>query len=132
MFRFEELDIWKLAMSYANDVYDLTEKMPSTEKYNAIGQLKSAALSISNNIAEGSGTATIKNFKSFLDISIASIMETVNILHFAKARKYITEMERTVLYQKAETLVNPEPRVYTRGFLWFGVKKIRAFKNSLK
>jgi len=116
MFRFEELDIWKLAIAYANDVYDLAEKIPSNEKYNLIGQLKSAVLSISNNIEEGSGTATVKNFKSFLDISIASTLETVNILHFAKQRGYISEEERSVFYNKAEEIV----------------KKTRAFKNSLK
>jgi four helix bundle protein len=57
-----------------------------------------------------------RNFKSFLDISICSVLESVNILHFAAKRKYISEKERTILYQKAETLV----------------KKIRSFKNSLK
>ena len=116
MFRFEELEIWKLAISYADDIYNLIEKLPINERYNLIGQIKRAALSISNNIAEGSGTSTTKNFKSFLDISIASLLETVNLLHFARRRDYISENERIDFYQKAEKLV----------------KKIRAFKNSLK
>ncbi|MFC1807434.1 four helix bundle protein [Candidatus Omnitrophota bacterium] len=116
MFRFEELDIWKLAIEYADKVYDLANKLPADEKYNLIIQLKKATLSISNNIAEGSGTATSRNFSSFLDISVASAFETINLLHFAKIRRYITEEEKQVLYQKAEILV----------------KRIRAFKNSLK
>ncbi|MDD5195168.1 MAG: four helix bundle protein [Candidatus Omnitrophica bacterium] len=116
MFRFEELDIWKLAVEYANEIYDLTKKLPMDEKYNLIGQLKRAALSISNNIAEGSGTSTKKNFCSFLDISASSTLETVNLLHFAKIRHYIVEEERLRFYNKAELLV----------------KKIRSFKNSLK
>ena len=116
MFRFEELDIWKLAVEYADEVYDLTEKLPVSERYNLIEQLKKAALSISNNIAEGSGAATKKNFSSFLNISVSSLLETVNILHFAKAREYISEEERIKFYKKAETLA----------------KKINAFRNSLK
>jgi four helix bundle protein len=116
MFRFEELEIWKLAISYANEIYDLIEKVPNTEKYNLIDQLKRAALSISNNIAEGSGATTSKSFSSYLDISISSCFETVNLLHFAKLRTYIRESEREDMYNKAEILV----------------KKIRSFKNSLK
>jgi four helix bundle protein len=116
MFRFEKLEIWKLAIGYANDIYDLTDKFPNSEKYNVTDQLKRASLSISNNIAEGSGAATKKNFCSYLDISVSSAFETVNLLHFAKMRNYITESTREALYNKAEVLI----------------KKIRSFKKSLK
>ena len=116
MFRFEDLEIWRLAIVYADGIYSLAEKLPSGEKYNLTDQLRRASLSISNNIAEGSGTSTSKNFKSFLNISISSILETVNLLHFAARRNYISEKERIDFYQKAETLV----------------RKIRSFKNSLK
>jgi len=116
MFRFEELEIWRLAMEYADNIYDLTMKFPKEEKYNLVDQLRRAALSVPNNIAEGSGTGTLRSFKSFLDISISSIYETVNLLHFAKRRGYISDQERVRFYKKAETLV----------------KKIRTFKNKLK
>ena len=58
----------------------------------------------------------VKNFSSYLDISISSVLETVNILYFAKRRNYLSEQERLRFYQSAELIV----------------KKIRAFKNSLK
>ena len=116
MFRFEELEIWKLAMEYANKIYDLIKNIPTDEKNNVIDQLRRASLSISNNIAEGSGVSTNKNFCFFLDISISSALETVNLLHFAKMRNYITDSQRAELYNKAETLI----------------KKTRAFKNALK
>jgi len=116
MFRFEKLDIWQLAIEYADEIYDLTKRLPKEKKHNFIDQLKRAAVSISNNIAEGSGTATKKKFCSFLDISVASTLETVNLLHFAKKRDYIAEEERTKFYNKAELLV----------------KKITSFKGSLK
>ena len=116
MFRFEELEIWKLAIGYADEVYDLAEKLPTSERYNLTDHLKRAALSIPNNIAEGSGMTTKKSFSSFLDTSIGSTFETVNILHFAKRRRYIAEEDRAYFYNKAEVLV----------------KKTRAFKNTLK
>ena len=86
------------------------------EKFALTDQLKRAGVSISNNIAEGSGSATNKNFCSFLDISIKSTLETVNIIHFAVKRKYITEKEGQEFYAKAESLI----------------RKTRAFKNTLK
>ncbi len=116
MFRFENLEIWKLAIEYAEGLYDLAKELPKEEKFNLIGQLKRSALSISNNIAEGSGTATKKNFCSFLDISISSTLETVNLLYFAKRRKYIPEEKRLKFYKQSELLI----------------KKIRSFKRSLK
>ncbi len=115
MFRFESLDIWKLAIEYADGLYELAKGLPKDERFNLVDQLKRAALSISNNIAEGSGTATKKNFSSFLDISLASAFETVNLLYFAAKREYITEKERLKFYKKAELLV----------------KKIRSFKKFL-
>ncbi|MDD5355610.1 MAG: four helix bundle protein [Candidatus Omnitrophica bacterium] len=116
MFRFEELEIWKLAIEYANEIYDLSEKLPGEERYNVVDQLRRAALSISNNIAEGSATSTTKNFCLFLDRSIGSALETVNLLHFSRKRNYISEVQQSELYNKAEIII----------------KKIRSFKNSLK
>ncbi len=51
-----------MSVSYTNDIYDLTDKLPGNEKYNLIDQLKRASLSISNNIAEDSGATTKKIF----------------------------------------------------------------------
>lgn len=115
MFRFEDLEIWKFALSYGNKLYDIADTFPSTEKYGLVDQLRRAAVSISNNIAEGSGSATSKNLSSFLDIAVKSTLETVNILYFAEMRSYIDENKRKALYEDAELLI----------------KRIRAFKNSL-
>ncbi|MFH0890480.1 MAG: four helix bundle protein [Candidatus Liptonbacteria bacterium] len=114
-FRFENLEIWKLAIEYADELYDVASHFPPEEKFALTDQLKRAVVSISNNIAEGSGSATTKNFSSFLDISIKSTLETVNILYFAEKRKYIIESQRQKLYLKAELLI----------------KKIRAFKKTI-
>ena len=115
MFRFENLEIWKLSLDYADKLYDIARNFPTEERYALSDQLRRAAVSISNNIAEGSGSATNKNFCSFLDVSVKSTLETVNILYFAQKRKYINDKELGTLYADAEVLT----------------KRIRAFKNSL-
>ncbi len=115
MFRFEELEIWKLSQDYAGDCYSLANHFPKEEKYALADQLRRAAVSISNNIAEGSAFSDAK-FKSFLDISIGSMLETVNIISFAIKIGYLETLEKDKMYEKAEKLI----------------RKIRSFKNYLK
>lgn len=115
-FRFESLEIWKLAIEYGNKIYDLADNLPKKELFGLGSQLRRSAVSISNNIAEGSGRVSIKDFKNYLDISIKSTLEIVSMLFFAETRKYIDKSQRLELYQEAEKLI----------------RKIRAFKNSLR
>jgi len=115
MFRFETLEIWKLAVAYGKRLYKIADKFPKTETFALADQLKRAAVSVSNNIAEGSG-GTDRDFSNFLNISVKSILETVNILHFAQELGYINLPSKEEHYKEAEVLI----------------KRIRAFKKCLK
>jgi len=114
MFRFENLEIWKLASNYAKNCYILVNKFLPTEKFSLSDQLRRAAISISNNIVEGSAFGCVK-FRSYLDISIGSALETVNIISFAHNIGYVSRDEKERMYLDAETLI----------------KKIASFKRSL-
>ncbi|OGY51203.1 MAG: hypothetical protein A2951_00710 [Candidatus Buchananbacteria bacterium RIFCSPLOWO2_01_FULL_56_15] len=114
MFRFEELEIWKLSVSYANEMYKLAGAFPQKEMYALADQLRRAAVSISNNIAEGSG-GTNKDFSNFLSMAVKSALETVNILYIAENQDYISKEIRLVHYEKAEEII----------------RKIRSFRNRL-
>ena len=116
MFRFEELEIWKLAISYAQDCYQISFLFPKQETYALSDQLKRASISISNNIAEGSVEQSATSFKHYLNIAIGSTLETVNILYFAASVRYINEQKRLAMYEKAEKLI----------------RKMRNFSKSLK
>ena len=54
MFKFENLEIWKLSLDYVDLVYKLTKRLPKTEEYNLKSQIIRAATSVSLNIAEES------------------------------------------------------------------------------
>jgi len=114
MFRFEQLDIWHLAIVYAKSLYILIANFPKTETFALSDQIRRAAVSISNNIAEGSG-GTDKDFAKYIDIAVKSALETVSCLSMAFELKYITQSEKDKLYIEAEVLI----------------KRMRAFKNSL-
>ena len=53
-FKFENLEVWQLALDYADLVYELADKLPDSEKFNLRSQITRAATSIALNIAEGS------------------------------------------------------------------------------
>lgn len=97
MFRFEELEIWKLSIAYNKIMYALAKDFPKFETYSLADQLRRAAVSISNNIAEGSG-GTSRDFGNFLNIAIKSTLETVNILYIAREQNYISEEQRIQCY----------------------------------
>ncbi len=67
-------------------------------------QLRAASMSISNNIAEGSGSFSDKEFASFLNIARRSVFECANILHIFMRRKLIILEEKNKLYLKLITL----------------------------
>jgi len=115
MFRFENLDIWNLAIHFSNDIYRITEKFPRDELFGLSSQIKRAVVSISANIAEGSGSFSKRDFMVFLNYSIKSNMEVISELYIAKERKFISQEEFDLLYKKGEILI----------------KKITAFKKSL-
>jgi four helix bundle protein len=54
MHKFEKLEVWQLAIEYADLCYSLAEQMPKQEEYNLSSQLRRAAVSVALNIAEGS------------------------------------------------------------------------------
>ena len=60
MFRFEDLEIWELSIDYANNCYDLAKQFPDYEIFALANQLRRSAISISNNIVEGSGSDSNK------------------------------------------------------------------------
>jgi len=104
-FRFENLEIWKLAVEYGEKINNLTKKFPRSELFGLTSDLNRATISISSNIAEGSGSASNIEFKRFLRIAIKSTFETVSQIHVARKRKYISDTEFYDVYKNGELLV---------------------------
>jgi four helix bundle protein len=115
-FRFEQLDIWKEANQVSDTLFDFSDQADEKRLYKFAEQLRSAAMSISNNIAEGSGSFSDKDFANFLNISRRSVFECANILHIFQRRKIITSKERLKVYPSLILLS----------------KKITNFRKSLK
>jgi four helix bundle protein len=102
MFRFEKLEVWRKAVDFADDVYKSTKGFPAAERYGLTSQMRRAAVSISSNIAEGSGRGTDKDFARFVQVAYGSLMEVVSQARIAKRQSFLTEKQEKDLKTKAE------------------------------
>lgn len=100
-FNFKELNVWQKALHFANDVIETTETLNCPGKhYRLIEQIEASSASIAQNIAEGKGRFSKKEFKQYLYIARGSLYETVTLLNLFSLRNWITqkkldEMENT-------------------------------------
>ena len=104
MFGFEKLDVWQLAIEYSDDVYASTRSFPSDERFGLTNQLRRASVSISSNIAEGSGRASRKDFARFVEIAFGSLLETISQLTIARRQSFLEQGDFDRLYAAAERL----------------------------
>lgn len=87
---FKELVIWKRVRVFIVEIYELTKKYPSGERYDLVSQLRRASISVSLNIIEGTGRSTNKQLANFLDIAIGSMKEVQGCLIHSFDLGYIT------------------------------------------
>ena len=104
-FKFENLNVWQLALELADEADALAKSFPQHELYSLSSQLRRAANSVSLNIVEGSTGLSNAEFRRFLVIANRSALEVVGCLYLAKRRKYLEDDLFQRLYQKIETLV---------------------------
>lgn len=89
---FKTLKIWENAVAFHKLIISELNKFPQEEKYAMGSQLRRASLSISNNIAEGCGKESKKEFKAYLLNAMGSIKEVESMLNVARELNYITQL----------------------------------------
>jgi len=115
-YKFEQLDVWKLALDYVDLIYKLGENLPRSEDYNLRSQITRAATSIALNIAEGSQGQSDAEQARFLGMAIRSLIETVACQQIIRRRKYFQD----------ETMLN---KVYEDSQIL--ARKLQAFRKSV-
>lgn len=103
-FGFEKLSVWQAAREYSKEIYKLTKFFPKEETYGLTSQIQRAAVSISSNIAEGSGRTGIKDQIKFYGIAYGSLLETISQLFLALDLHYISEADINRLRPLAEII----------------------------
>ena len=77
--RFEDLEIWNKAADLAVKFHRIAKRLDRRRLYRYAEQLRAAGLSISNNIAEGSGSIHKQEFIQFLNITRRSLFEDASM-----------------------------------------------------
>lgn len=101
-FRFEDFEMWKKASEVSDHLFLLADKLTDMKKYRFSEQLNGAALSITNNIAEGSGSFSDKDFANFLNISRRSVFECANIVAMLNRSGIIDIEQKNDLFDRLD------------------------------
>lgn len=86
--RFEDLEIWKLSIKLATDIFKLSQKVQLDKDFGTKDQIRRASLSVSSNIAEGFDYNNNKQFIRFLNYSKGSLGELRSQIFLLKEFNY--------------------------------------------
>jgi four helix bundle protein len=108
-FGFEELELWKKARDFKNDVRKLVKQFPQEEKYRLTDQITRSSRSVNALVTEGHGRFTYPDQIHYCVQARGSLTETINHLIDAFDEEYISDEILISLKQKGnevERLLN--------------------------
>ena len=101
--RFEDIKAWQEARVLVRMIYDAAKSDKAfSSDYRFRDQIRSAAVSIMSNIAEGFSRRSTKEFTQFLFIAKASAAEVQSQLYVALDQTYLTQEQFDHLYAKSD------------------------------
>jgi four helix bundle protein len=115
-FRFQNLEIWQRTCELTRQFFKLAGEFDARCYYRFAEQVRPAALSVSNNIAEGSGSYSKDEFRHFLNIARRSVFECASMLCLFAQDGLVAEAARLELLTQLEQLS----------------RMLSSFRNSLK
>ncbi len=113
---YKKLEIWKRSVVLATDIYRLTSFFPNEEKFGLTSQMRRSVVSISSNIAEGSGRGSKKEFIQFLNYAYGSASELESQLLISSNLEFTTKENFVSLSKELDEIQ----------------KMIFVFRNTLK
>jgi four helix bundle protein len=104
--RFEDLKCWQAARILVTLVYTQCKKGELKNDWDTKSQIRRAALSIMNNIAEGFGRINDKDSLKFYDYAQSSGLEVRSMLYVLIDLEYITQKEFEILMNETNKTIN--------------------------
>lgn len=103
-FGFEELELWKKARIFKNEIRQLTKKFPPEEKFRLTDQLIRSSRAINALLSEGHGRFTYADQTHYCVQARGSLSETINHLIDAFDEEYISEEKLNYFKQKGKEI----------------------------
>ena len=105
-FDFEKLKVYQRSLEFVDKIFTLTKDFHHTLQYSLGDQFRRAALSICNNIAEGSGKQTKSAKIQFYGYSIDSARECIPMISLSIKQKQIAEQDYENLREECKEICN--------------------------
>jgi len=97
VFSFEKLTVWQKSRVLTTKIYDLTKDFPKDEVFGLTSQMRRCAISISSNIAEGTGRHSGKEKARFTEIAYSSALELLNQVILSNDLKILSNEDYNVV-----------------------------------
>ena len=124
--RFEDLKCWQMSRKLVKDVYAISADGSLGKDLGTKDQLRRAALSVMNNVAEGFARFSKKEFILFLNYAQSSAAEVKSILYVCEDLAYLSEQHSGQLREEVDNIrktiltlikyLNISQQKYTSGY----------------
>jgi four helix bundle protein len=96
---FEDLEVYQVAREFRKAIYKVAKRLPDFEKFALASQIRRAAVSPTNNIAEGHGRFHYLDQIKFVLQSRGSLQELIDDLNVCEDEQYLSAGEIALLKQ---------------------------------
>ncbi len=97
---FEDLEVYQVAREFRKAVYRVAKRLPEEEKFGLPSQIRRAAVSLTNNIAEGHGRFHFLEQIKFVLQARGSLEELLDDLNVCEDEAYLAAQESETLKQE--------------------------------
>jgi four helix bundle protein len=97
---FEDLEVYQVAREFRKAMYRVAKQLPDIEKFGLASQIRRAAVSLTNNIAEGHGRFHFLEQIKFTLHSRGSLEELIDDLNVCEDEQYLPVEESASLKQR--------------------------------
>jgi len=97
---FEDLEVYQTAREFRKAMYRVAQQLPESEKFGLTSQLRRAAVSLTNNIAEGHGRYHFLDQIKFMLQSRGSLEEILDDLNVCEDERYLPCSELETLKEE--------------------------------
>jgi four helix bundle protein len=104
MFKVQKLIAWQKRVEMVDQSFDVADLFPRTYQSSLGDQLRRAALSDTNNLAEGTGRSTPAQQRVFYDVAKGSTYEVMSIIEVSCRQGFVASPLRNRLDIQCEKL----------------------------
>jgi len=90
---YKDLIVWQKGMELVETVYRITAKLPASEQFGLMSQMRRCAVSVPSNIAEGYGRQATGEYRHHLLMSRGSLLELETQVLLCQRLSFLTERD---------------------------------------